>query len=58
MMIRDGKLIPDIPDTTRIPDRARQVTMTKREGWVCPKCGRVWSPTWFECQPCNKKISD
>lgn len=22
-------------------------------GWVCPKCGKVYSPSWFECYVCN-----
>jgi hypothetical protein len=25
-----------------------------REGWVCPKCGKVYSPTWFQYQVCNQ----
>lgn len=28
--------------------------MNKKMGWECPKCGRVYAPTWFECQHCNK----
>ena len=28
--------------------------MINREGWVCPKCGRVYNPiTVSECQKCN-----
>jgi len=23
--------------------------------WICPKCGRVWSPAAEECLPCNGK---
>lgn len=23
------------------------------EGWICPKCGRVWSPVWPSCSECN-----
>lgn len=23
------------------------------EGWICPKCGRVYSPTATECAMCN-----
>lgn len=22
-------------------------------GWECPKCGRVWSPTTYQCWTCN-----
>ena len=24
-----------------------------RSGWICPKCGRVFSPDTFECWYCN-----
>lgn len=23
------------------------------QGWVCPKCGRVFSPRTYECPYCN-----
>lgn len=23
------------------------------DGWICPKCGCVYAPTWYQCQPCN-----
>ena len=23
------------------------------KGWICPKCGRVYSPMESECQACN-----
>ncbi len=23
------------------------------QGWVCPKCGKVWSPTSDRCWTCN-----
>lgn len=22
-------------------------------GWICPKCGRVFAPTWYTCSYCN-----
>lgn len=25
-------------------------------GWICPKCGRVYAPYIPECQYCNKEI--
>ena len=28
------------------------------EGWICPKCVRVWSPMIAECQHCNIKRED
>jgi len=27
----------------------------KQLGWVCPKCGKVISPSIFECYSCNGK---
>jgi hypothetical protein len=24
------------------------------QGWICPKCGRVWSPITPSCFPCNE----
>lgn len=26
-------------------------------GWMCPKCGRVYSPTTTECEHCNNPIN-
>lgn len=26
--------------------------------WICPKCGRVYSPSWPECGVCNAQIAD
>ena len=28
------------------------------KGWECPKCGNVYSPIFFECQSCNKKVTN
>jgi hypothetical protein len=25
-----------------------------KEGWICPKCGGVWSPTTAGCCNCNQ----
>ena len=25
-----------------------------RYGWMCPQCGRVWSPEVIKCEPCEK----
>ena len=38
--------------------RPTQAFIPSRQGWVCPKCGRVHGPTMLDCYPCNKKISD
>jgi len=27
--------------------------MTKREGWICPKCQKVYAPEVMECASCN-----
>lgn len=29
-----------------------------QQGWECPKCGRIYSPTTPECYHCNKEISN
>lgn len=26
-------------------------------GWICPKCGRVYGPNFFECAHCNNQIT-
>lgn len=25
----------------------------KPQGWICPKCGNVYSPMWITCVSCN-----
>ncbi len=27
-----------------------------QSGWICPKCGRVYSPSNSECQTCNDAV--
>jgi hypothetical protein len=28
-----------------------------KQGWVCPKCGRVWAPTWFGPCTCTRPVA-
>lgn len=28
------------------------------EPWICPRCGRVYSPMLFECSACNRVIRE
>lgn len=28
-----------------------------KEGWVCPKCGRIYGPMMMTCAYCNNKIT-
>lgn len=30
---------------------------SRMQGWICPKCGRVYSPLVQTCSHCNNKIS-
>ena len=32
--------------------------MASSEGWVCPKCGRVYSMLVLECKHCNQKVEN
>ena len=29
------------------------IDLTAPQGWICPKCGRVYSPTTFMCFYCG-----
>lgn len=29
-----------------------------QQGWICPKCGRVYGPGFFECTHCNNQITE
>lgn len=31
--------------------------VTLQEGWVCPKCGKVYGPHVDECYDCNFQLS-
>lgn len=28
----------------------------KGQGWACPKCNKVYSPSIMECYKCNSKV--
>ena len=27
------------------------------QGWICPKCSRVWAYYTHECKPCNDEVA-
>ena len=27
------------------------------QGWICPKCSRVWAYYVHECKPCNDEVT-
>lgn len=29
-----------------------------QQGWICPRCGRVYGPGFFECTHCNNQITE
>jgi hypothetical protein len=47
-----GNHLPGCPFYVGYADFSEIYTPTK--GWECPKCGNVYSPTWFFCFKCNK----
>lgn len=40
--------------TDEITDEALNMIFAQR-GWVCPKCGRIYSPSTPECFYCNNQ---
>jgi uncharacterized OB-fold protein len=47
----------DYHDTTVCPryDFLQILVAPMQQGWICPKCGRVYGPNWYECGRCNSK---
>ena len=29
-----------------------------QQGWICPRCGRVYGPNFFECTHCNNQMTE
>lgn len=37
------------------PTHVQLYPYQENRGWICPRCGRVYSPSTTECWECNKK---
>lgn len=52
-------LSPDLPVLKGpLPTGTTVWSCETPSGWVCPKCGRVWSPGFPYCHNCNRKVSE
>ena len=40
------------------PNPNYKYTFGGHQGWICPKCGRVYGPNCFECIHCNNQITE
>lgn len=45
---------PTGPIKTFTPGLIFPESTSADRGWICPKCGAVWSPLVCECWSCNK----
>lgn len=34
------------------------ISWDRNNGWICPRCGRVYSPSMVECLNCNKIVKN
>lgn len=39
------------------PNPNYKYTLVGQQGWICPRCGRVYGPNFFECSYCNNQIT-
>ena len=40
------------------PNPNYKYTLVEQQGWICPRCGRVYGPNFFECSYCNNQITE
>lgn len=40
------------------PNPNYKYTLVGQQGWICPRCGRVYGPNFFECPYCNNQITE
>lgn len=40
------------------PNSNYKYTLVGQQGWICPRCGRVYGPNFFECSYCNNQITE
>lgn len=39
------------------PNPNYKYTLVGQQGWICPRCGRVYGPNFFECSYCNNQMT-
>jgi uncharacterized OB-fold protein len=49
---------PPKEDELYIVDGSNSTISIHRYGWICPRCNRVYGPSWNSCGICNMRIEE